>query len=83
MSVEDNFLNLYLSGKVNEAAIDDYINEWHESPDEVACELHEFLGMTWGQYTRWVDSGPQYLAALKVGLEILGYDCSLKGDGLC
>lgn len=34
---------------------DDLVDDWHNSPDD-GVSLHEFLGMTWDQYKRWVES---------------------------
>lgn len=33
--------------------IDDEIDAWHGGPD-VGLQLHEFLDMTWFEYTMWV-----------------------------
>jgi hypothetical protein len=33
--------------------IDDLIDEWHEGDYDMP--LHQFLGMTWGEYTTWVN----------------------------
>lgn len=35
--------------------IDDLIDEWHESDSE--SELYEYLGMTFEEYTHWVETG--------------------------
>jgi hypothetical protein len=32
--------------------IDDWIDRWHETP---SGELHDFLGLTWGDYRLWVE----------------------------
>ena len=33
--------------------IDDKIDEWHNGDSDVP--LHEFLGMTFGEYAKWVE----------------------------
>lgn len=38
--------------KVTKENIGDLIEEWHGSDSNQ--ELHEFLGLTWEQYARWV-----------------------------
>jgi hypothetical protein len=44
--------------------IDDYIGMWHDGP--ATEQLHEFLGMTWGQFSTWVHSSdPDILEKLK------------------
>lgn len=35
------------------AQVDQLVDVWHESPDD-GRPLHEFLGMTWPEYCRWV-----------------------------
>jgi hypothetical protein len=34
--------------------IDDYVDEWHDSPDDLG-PLHQFLGLTKGEYSLWVE----------------------------
>lgn len=51
------FVDLYLAGLVDEEAIHDYIEEWHEqtgSESELSVALHEWLGLTWPEYGTWV-----------------------------
>jgi type II restriction/modification system DNA methylase subunit YeeA len=38
--------------------IDDFIEFWHNSDSSV--ELHEFLGLTWEEYSLWV-ANPHYV----------------------
>lgn len=47
------FLQLAREGKVLPEAIDSYIDEWHSGKSTVP--LHEFLGMSAGDYNRWVE----------------------------
>lgn len=46
-----NFVQKYKKGLVTQEDIDYYVQEWHEG----SCDkkLHEFLGMTWEQYSVW------------------------------
>ena len=34
--------------------LDDLIEEWHNTEGD-GIPLHEFLGMTWDEYKRWVE----------------------------
>ena len=36
--------------------IDNLIDEWHND-QETTLSLHEYLGWTWEQYARYVESG--------------------------
>ncbi|HCT81188.1 MAG TPA: hypothetical protein DGT23_32385 [Micromonosporaceae bacterium] len=38
------------------ADIDEAVAEWHDDPT-IVIPLHEYLGMTWDQYTRWAETG--------------------------
>jgi hypothetical protein len=49
---KDNFIDLCLRGEVLMEEIDDWVDEWHDSPQEQ--ELYEFLGMNWDEYSSWV-----------------------------
>jgi len=46
------FMELYLRGQVAADDIDDFIDNWHESPG--SQELFEYLGMTKDEYARWL-----------------------------
>lgn len=63
MSDEKTFLALALRGEIFEpvSAIDDYIDRWHEEDNELP--LHEWLGMTWDEYSLVVRN-PKYLRAV-------------------
>ena len=39
------FIELCVKGEVLIDEIDNFVDEWHQSPQDI--ELHEFLGMTW------------------------------------
>ncbi len=56
--IEDNFINLCLHGEVLLEEIDDWVDEWHDKPQKI--ELHEFLGMSWAEYSSWI-SMPEIL----------------------
>ena len=49
------FIDLYSSGEVSLEEIDDFIDEWHKSVQEM--ELHEFLGMSQKEYINWIERG--------------------------
>ncbi|OUD15584.1 hypothetical protein [Thioflexithrix psekupsensis] len=46
------FIELCLDGDVLEDEIDDFVDNWHED-ETINCELHEYLGMTWEEYSVW------------------------------
>lgn len=35
--------------------LDDLVEEWHTRDDDPGVELHEYLGMSWDEYARWVE----------------------------
>lgn len=37
-----------------EIDIDEWIADWHEGRAGSGLPLHEFLGMSWKEYARWV-----------------------------
>lgn len=37
-----------------EQLADDLVDAWHNSPED-GRPLHEFMGMSWDQYKRWVE----------------------------
>ena len=47
-----NFIEKCLSREATPADIDDYIDQWHDNPGNLA--LHEFLGMTRDEYAGWI-----------------------------
>jgi hypothetical protein len=47
-----SFIDLCLSGDVLEDEIDSFVDSWHED-DETTLELHEYLGMSWEEYSVW------------------------------
>ena len=50
------FIDLALNGEVLADEIDDFVEAWHMS--DSGEELHDYLGMTWQEYSLWVsDAG--------------------------
>lgn len=49
---ENNFIERCQRGESLLDEIDDFIDDWHENQDDL--ELHEFLGMTWDEYSLWI-----------------------------
>lgn len=50
------FLDDWRTGRVTDPeAIDLRIAEWHDTPGFGGPPLHEYLGMSWEQYTAWFD----------------------------
>lgn len=47
------FIDLCLRGEVLLEEIDDWIDQWHDTPQKQ--ELHEYLGMDWDEYSSWVN----------------------------
>lgn len=61
MSME-NFKELYLSGKLEFEAIDDYVDEWNGSDDERT--LAQFLGLNGEEEDAWISVGEDALYEL-------------------
>ncbi len=49
---KSSFIELCVEGEVLLEDIDDFIDIWHKSSQDM--ELHEFLGMSWKEYSAWV-----------------------------
>lgn len=47
------FADDFRKGIISADRIDSHIDAWHQSID-TDQPLHEYLGMTWEQYSRWV-----------------------------
>jgi hypothetical protein len=50
------FIDDVLAGLARVEDIDDYIQDWHNTPDNAPggeLELHEYLGLSWDEYRRW------------------------------
>jgi hypothetical protein len=52
MSSRIAFIDLCLEGKVPLDDIDNFIDQWHETPE--GFELHDYLGMTQEEYSLWL-----------------------------
>lgn len=55
---KQNFVTLCVRGEVLLEEIDDWVEKWHDSSQRK--ELHEYLGMSWDEYSAWV-SMPEIL----------------------
>lgn len=76
-----SFIDLCLSGDVLEDEIDSFVDSWHED-DETALELHEYLGMSWEEYSVWATRPsilPFILSARKNGTS---FDVELNQERL-
>ena len=47
------FISNCLAGKAFMDEIDDYVARWHSGLAGKNQELHEFLGMSWEEYSLW------------------------------
>lgn len=56
---DDSFFSLYMRGEVSRFLVDDYIDKWHSGFSSQT--LHDFLGMTWEEYTHWFAPGSKVL----------------------
>ncbi|MBQ7841191.1 MAG: hypothetical protein IJ390_12030 [Lachnospiraceae bacterium] len=54
-----NFKELYLAGKLDFEAIDDYVDEWMNSDDERT--LAKFLGLNADEEDAWISDGDDAL----------------------
>lgn len=54
-----NFKQLYLAGKLEFEAIDDYVEEWNNSDDERT--LAQFLGLNAEEEDAWISVGDDAL----------------------
>lgn len=59
-----NFRQRFMYGLCNFDAIDDDIADWHEST-ECECELHEYLGLTWEDYSLFVANPTEFESRLQ------------------
>ncbi|MEI6063803.1 MAG: hypothetical protein WCQ26_04365 [Pseudanabaena sp. ELA748] len=51
--MNSSFIEKCINGDASLDEIDDYIDDWHDSDSANALELHEFLGMSWKEYSLW------------------------------
>ena len=66
------FVELCLAGDADPEDIDDFVDEWHDTPDEV-CSLPEFLGLAWNEYELWAtrpEMFPAILASRRLGIPL-------------
>jgi len=52
------FIDLVLSGHARASDIEDFIEEWHDLPEdspEAQIEVYDYLGMTWDEYRLWAE----------------------------
>lgn len=49
-----SFIDKCISGDALLDEIDDYIDVWHDDSAPEDIELHDYLGMTWQEYSLWV-----------------------------
>ena len=52
--IKETFIDLCLRGEASLGEIDNLIDKWHGTRQEI--ELHEYLGMTWTEYSSWVST---------------------------
>lgn len=50
-----DFITACAKGRSHLRKIDDYVDAWHEGKAGQDEALHEFLGMSEGEYTLWVE----------------------------
>ncbi|MFN9062580.1 MAG: hypothetical protein ACK5WL_21850 [Pseudanabaena sp.] len=51
--MNSSFIEKCINGDASLDEIDNYIDEWHDSDSDINLELHEFLGMSWEEYSLW------------------------------
>jgi hypothetical protein len=51
----ETFIDSCVSEKAKPEDIEGWIDYWHDSTENLG-ELHEYLGMTWHEYSLWVHS---------------------------
>ncbi|GII89381.1 hypothetical protein Ssi03_73710 [Sphaerisporangium siamense] len=80
---EQTFIDACLHGDALMTEIDDWIDRWHDcdgEPNGQAESLHDFLGMSWEQYSIFAEK-PQALrfiiAARRWGTEVAMSDVAL------
>jgi hypothetical protein len=47
------FINKCISGDAFLDEIDLHVEKWHEGKEGDGLELHDYLGMTWDEYSLW------------------------------
>ena len=51
--MSNSFIEKCINGDASLDEIDNYIDEWHDSDSDIKLELHEFLRMSWEEYSLW------------------------------
>ncbi|GIM89699.1 hypothetical protein [Paractinoplanes toevensis] len=49
------FMDDLRAGWTSSDKVDNYIDRWHDGPSPFGPKLHEFLGLTWNEYKRFVE----------------------------
>lgn len=49
------FVDDVLAGRAQPSSIYDYIDRWHVEDDGEGVALHEYLGLSGDQYSRWIE----------------------------
>lgn len=67
---QSTYMDLLLRGEALMQDIDDFVDRWHDTPDDSAASalsLAEFLGMTAEEYQLWVEhpAALRYIAAAR------------------
>lgn len=68
------FIDKCISGDAFLDEVDDYIDAWHDTDIPEDIELHEYLGMTWKEYSLWV-TNPSILGVI---VDVRRKDSSLE-----
>lgn len=76
-----SFIDLCLSGDVLEDEIDSFVDSWHED-DETALELHEYLGMSWEEYSVWATRPSILPFILSARKNVTSFDVELNQERL-
>ena len=63
-----SYLEQVLDGSATWTDIDDFIAAWHEAGG-AGQELHDYLGLSWGEYALWVER-PETLRAIVAAHEL-------------
>lgn len=50
------FMGAVRAGEAQPSDIDAWIARWHDDPSPFGPKLHEFLGLIWDEYKRWVET---------------------------
>lgn len=70
------FIQLCIDGEVLPQEVDDFVDRWHEGTSEL--ELHEFLGMTWDEYSAWVQRSDVLPRIIKAHAEHRSFKTNLE-----